>query len=184
MCYFGLPQVRTTVAPLVAAAAFTFLAVPAGAAELDDDAPLLGEIQEILSRDGPYSIRLFEPLTSLAALYRSTDDDAFALARLERAVQILRINRGLHTFDQVPLVREIIRLERERGNVEGAWDSNNGPNAQGSPTVRVSILDECVEKLHPDLFPNWAAGLDLDEPPYDDDPSPDDAQTLIAFSLP
>jgi len=61
-------------------------------------------------------------------------------------------------------------------NVEAAWDTDNDPNSEGSPTVRVSILDECVEKLHPDLFPNWAAGLDLDNIPPDDDPSPDGGQ--------
>ena len=61
-------------------------------------------------------------------------------------------------------------------NVETAWDTDHGVSAQGSPTVRVSILDECVEKLHPDLYPNWAAGLDLDYDPPDDDPSPDAGQ--------
>ncbi|UCG33567.1 MAG: S8 family serine peptidase, partial [Phycisphaerales bacterium] len=61
-------------------------------------------------------------------------------------------------------------------NVETAWDTDNGPNAQGSPTVRVSIMDECVEKFHPDLYPNWAAGIDLDYIPPDDDPSPDSGE--------
>ena len=61
-------------------------------------------------------------------------------------------------------------------NAEAAWDSNYGATALGSSTVRVSILDECVEKWHPDLFPNWAAGLDLDNDPPDDDPSPDGGQ--------
>lgn len=61
-------------------------------------------------------------------------------------------------------------------NVEGAWDSDNNPNAEGSPSVRVSILDECVEKWHPDLLPNFAAGIDLDNDPPDDDPSPDGGQ--------
>lgn len=61
-------------------------------------------------------------------------------------------------------------------NMEAAWDSIYGGTALGSPTVRVSILDECVEKLHPDLFPNWADGLDLDPVPPDDDPSPDAGQ--------
>lgn len=61
-------------------------------------------------------------------------------------------------------------------NAEAAWDDSNGPNAQGQSAVRVSILDECVEKLHPDLFPNWAAGIDLDNVPPDDDPSPDGGQ--------
>ena len=61
-------------------------------------------------------------------------------------------------------------------NMEAAWDSSYGATALGSPTVRVSVLDECVEKFHPDLFPNWAAGLDLDPDIPDDDPSPDAGQ--------
>ncbi len=61
-------------------------------------------------------------------------------------------------------------------NVEAAWDSDHGPSAQGDPSVRVAILDECVEKWHPDLLPNWAAGIDLDVQPPDDDPSPDGGQ--------
>ncbi len=58
-------------------------------------------------------------------------------------------------------------------NVESAWDTDNGPYAQGRPSVRVAILDDSVEKLHPDLYPNWATGRDYDEDPPDDDPSPD-----------
>ncbi len=58
-------------------------------------------------------------------------------------------------------------------NMEAAWDTSYGATALGSPTVIVSVLDECVEKFHPDLFPNWAAGLDLDNEVPDDDPSPD-----------
>jgi hypothetical protein len=61
-------------------------------------------------------------------------------------------------------------------NAEAAWDTDHGLDAEGVSSVRVSILDECVEKLHPDLFPNWAAGLDVDQEPFDDDPSPDAGQ--------
>ncbi len=57
-------------------------------------------------------------------------------------------------------------------NAETAWDTANGPDAQGIPQVRVAILDECVEKFHPDLLPNWADGRDYDVEPPDDDPSP------------
>lgn len=122
MLSFGPPQVRQSVAALAAAAAFAFTVAPAEASDVDDDAPLLGQIQEILSRDGPYSLALLEPLTSLGVLYRESDDLSFALASFEQAVQILRVNRGLHTLDQIPLLRQIIRLEEARGNVEGAWD--------------------------------------------------------------
>lgn len=61
-------------------------------------------------------------------------------------------------------------------NVEAAWDSANGPFAQGRPIVRVAILDECVEKFHPDLYPNWWTGIDYDVEPPDDDPSPTGGQ--------
>lgn len=63
-------------------------------------------------------------------------------------------------------------------NVEQAWDTIYGAVAEGSPTVHVAIIDECVEMLHPDLFPNWRSGIDVDDgPPYDDfDPSPDSYQ--------
>ncbi|MBN2446928.1 MAG: S8 family serine peptidase [Phycisphaerae bacterium] len=61
-------------------------------------------------------------------------------------------------------------------NVETAWDTDNGAAAQGIPSVRVAIQDECVEKWHPDLLPNWATGRDYDVIPYDDDPSPDAGQ--------
>ena len=61
-------------------------------------------------------------------------------------------------------------------NVEAAWDTANGPFAQGNPVVRVAILDECVEKFHPDLYPNWWTGIDYDVEPPDDDPSPTGGQ--------
>ncbi|MCK6455580.1 MAG: S8 family serine peptidase [Phycisphaerae bacterium] len=61
-------------------------------------------------------------------------------------------------------------------NVEVAWNSDNGPNSEGLSTVRVAVLDECVEKMHPDLFPNWWDGLDLDVDPPDNDPSPTGGQ--------
>lgn len=61
-------------------------------------------------------------------------------------------------------------------NAEAAWDDVNGATAEGVPQVRVSILDECVQRDHPDLLPNYWAGIDLDTDPPDDDPSPDAGQ--------
>jgi hypothetical protein len=108
----------STIAALVLAA-FTTPAV----AELHaDDGPLLNQIQEILSRDGPYSYDLLEPLTQLGLLYQESDDETLALVTLERAVHIVRVNKGLHTLEQVPLARQLIRIEEARGNSEGAWD--------------------------------------------------------------
>ena len=87
-----------------------------------EDDRLLIQVQEILSRDGAYALALLEPLARLGQLYQESDDHALALATLERAVQVLRINRGLHSLDQVPLLRQIIRIEEIRGNDAGAWE--------------------------------------------------------------
>src|SRR6187549_2748777 len=55
-------------------------------AELNaDDDSLLNQIQEILSRDGPYSAELLEPLSRLGLLYQEGEDYALALVTLERA---------------------------------------------------------------------------------------------------
>lgn len=125
MVSFG---VRGALKSLVAAAApvvlFLTTSFPAAAAEreADPEARLLDQIQETLSRDGPYSSELLEPLTTLGFLYQEGRDYLLALATLERAVQIVRINTGLHSLEQVPLARQLIRLEAARGNDAGAWD--------------------------------------------------------------
>ncbi|MBK9119005.1 MAG: S8 family serine peptidase [Phycisphaerales bacterium] len=62
-------------------------------------------------------------------------------------------------------------------NAEVAWDSGNGPFALGRPEVRVAIIDDAVQRMHPDLFPNWATGLNLDVDPPTDDPSPNSGQS-------
>jgi hypothetical protein len=121
-------EFRHALASIAATAAiFTLaaLAAPVVAAAAEADAherALLDQIQEILSRDGAYSRELLAPLTNLGLLYREEDDHSFALTTLERAVQVVRINDGLHTLDQVPLVRQLIRIEEERGNHSGAWE--------------------------------------------------------------
>ena len=96
------------------------------AAEADTSAArqrqLIDTIQEILSRDGPYSPTLLEPLTALIVLYGEDGDDSLAAVAIERARQVVRINEGLHTLEQVPYVQQLVRIERERGNSAAAWD--------------------------------------------------------------
>jgi hypothetical protein len=122
MVSFGI---RRALESAAMAAAFTLavFASPhdATAAESNGaDQALLEQIQEILSNDGPNSRELVAPLTNLGLLYREGDDYSFALATLERAVQVVRVNDGLYALEQVPLVRQLIRIEAERGNPSGA----------------------------------------------------------------
>lgn len=117
----GVAAAVAIVAPIPLMLSMTFAAA-AVEREADDEERLLEQIQETLARNGPYSIELLEPLQSLGVLYQEGYDYALALVTLERAVQIVRINTGLHSLEQVPLVRQLIGIETVRGNDKGAWD--------------------------------------------------------------
>lgn len=115
---------------LTAGAAIAALAAldgrPLAAAETDAPADrqraLVEDIETILARDGPFSANLLEPLMGLSVLYQEEQDGALAVATIERARQVVRVNKGLHALEQVPLMRQLIRLEVARGNNAAAWD--------------------------------------------------------------
>jgi hypothetical protein len=113
------PESAVAIAAALVVAAFT---IPASAQHASDDEPQREQIQEILSRDGPYSLAVLEPLTSLGLMYQESEDFALAIVTLERALQIIRVNKGLHSLEQVPVVRDLMRIEDARGNHAGAWE--------------------------------------------------------------
>src|SRR6185503_16238286 len=115
MVTFGTRRTLESPASLAAALVLAALITPAVAQSITDDDRELEQIQEILSRDGPYSIDLLGPLSRLGLIYQEGEDYALALVTLERAQHIVRINKGLHSMEQVPLVRQLIAVEEARG---------------------------------------------------------------------
>src|SRR5262245_32172054 len=122
MIWFTLRRALGLAAATLAALVFSAFTVPVVAQSNADDEPLINQIQEILSRDGPYSSELLAPLSRLGLLYQEGEDYSLALVTLERARHIVRVNNGLHSLEQVPLLRQLINIEEKRGNAEGAWD--------------------------------------------------------------
>ena len=122
MVKFGMRRALESTAAIAAVLVLAVLTPPVVAQSLTDDDRDLEQIQEILSRAGPYSLELLGPLSRLGLLYQEGEDYALALVTLERAQHIVRVNHGLHSMDQVPVVRQLIRVEEARGNNEGAWD--------------------------------------------------------------
>jgi len=92
--------------------------VPATADELTET---LARIEE-QAENGALAVELVEPLTALAERYRQNGEHAFAAAALDRALDIVRINYGLYTLEQVPLLELAIDNERARDNAPAAWD--------------------------------------------------------------
>jgi hypothetical protein len=83
---------------------------------------LLEQVEQSLAAEGPFSIGLVEPLTALALRYREEAEHGLSLVALDRALQVLRVNRGLHTLEQIPLLWQKLSTEEARGNDAAVWD--------------------------------------------------------------
>jgi tetratricopeptide (TPR) repeat protein len=107
-----------------------YVGFDAGAAETDasrsaDDLaaitePLLTSIAEEEARNGPLSTNLVDLLTSLGLAYQENGEDVLAVAVLDRALFLKRVNEGLFGIDQAALVQRLIDSELAIGRVDSA----------------------------------------------------------------
>ena len=121
------PPVKKTIAGgalAVAIAMLPYAAFPQSLPEPPEDVllRLAATMEREEQQNGPISENLVDPLTTLSLVYQENGDHALAIAALERAMHVVRANRGLRSFDQAPLLRLSIRNEEARGNVAGAWE--------------------------------------------------------------
>ena len=72
--------------------------------------------------NGPYGGELAEPLTDLARYHRARGDYEQALDYYRRALHNVRVNDGLYSERQLPLVRELLNLYRLAGEYEALDD--------------------------------------------------------------
>jgi hypothetical protein len=84
--------------------------------------PLLDSIAEEEARNGPYSANLIELLTSLGLAYQESGDDVLAVAVLDRALYLKRVNEGLFGLDQAALLERLIDSELAIGQTAVAED--------------------------------------------------------------
>jgi hypothetical protein len=121
------PRVKITIAGgvfAVAASVFPYAGFPQPPSEPAEN--VLLQLAETMGREeqqnGPLSDNLVDPLTTLSLVYQESGDHIRAIATLQRALHVVRANRGLRSLDQAPLLRLSIRSEEARGNVAGAWE--------------------------------------------------------------
>src|SRR5690606_6759743 len=72
------------------------------------------QAQEI--ENGPLAPELIDELVSLASIYHEIGNHGLAVESLERALQVQRVNYGLSSFDQVPMLRQLIAVHQSRGD--------------------------------------------------------------------
>jgi hypothetical protein len=111
-----------------AALAFVALCATCGAQVLDvpafDDQQrqILDKLEQIQSRDGPYSPALLDELKALIGLYLESKEHVLSLVAIDRALQVVRANSGLYSLEQVPLLWQRIASEEAIGNDAEVWD--------------------------------------------------------------
>jgi tetratricopeptide (TPR) repeat protein len=89
---------------------------------IDLQTQIVEKVQRIQTQDGSDSVDLIEPLTALGQLYLEDGDHELAIAAFEKAGQVVRVNYGLTSLDEAPLIQYLVRAEEARGNVGAAWD--------------------------------------------------------------
>jgi hypothetical protein len=100
---------------------------PAGSLQSEPSAELRESIVRrrdsalaIEARNGPRARALADELVSLADLYREAGDHPLAIGTLERALDVVHINEGLYSLDQVPIIERIIQSRIAIGDYDEA----------------------------------------------------------------
>ena len=92
-------------------------ALPEAAAAEDIDR-LQERLEALELEQGPYAAALSEPLGDLARVLEAADRYDEAERYRERALHLLRVNEGLYSPLQVPLVRAQLLADRRRGDFD------------------------------------------------------------------
>jgi tetratricopeptide (TPR) repeat protein len=113
----GILTVAAVVAPCIVFSQPEFL--PAADDALREVAEKISEVQ---SQYGPHSPDLIDPLTALGLFYQENGNLDLAAAAVEQARLVVRVNYGLYSLEEAPLIRQLIHNEEAKGNFEVAWD--------------------------------------------------------------
>ncbi|MDY6984299.1 MAG: hypothetical protein SV422_14530, partial [Pseudomonadota bacterium] len=79
-------------------------------------------ISDTLANSNPYSAALREQYDALGTLLQQAGDHEDAITAFESAMHIDRVNGGLYTLDQIPVVEKMIASHDALGNVDDVND--------------------------------------------------------------
>jgi tetratricopeptide (TPR) repeat protein len=89
--------------------------VPDGQA---DAASYQRQLERFEQAEGPYAATLAEPLAGIARLHQQQGDIAQAQHHYERALHIVRVNEGLYSERQIPILRQLFASYRQVGDMQ------------------------------------------------------------------
>jgi tetratricopeptide (TPR) repeat protein len=80
------------------------------------------QLSEMELSDGPYAAGLTDPLINLAFYYKARGDFESSLENYRRALHLVRVNDGLSSDRQIPILREMMEIYRSAGDYEALGD--------------------------------------------------------------
>jgi hypothetical protein len=151
---------------LLVAAPYEGFSQPAFEPSADDEQQkqIIDTIQREQSEKGPYSADLIGAFTALGLLYEERGLHDPAAMALKSAQGVVRVNYGLRSFDQAPLIEQLIRGEEARGNAAAVWDLEqellNLVRQNPDDLRTVPILHEIADKRL-DVLRRYDAGEEI-----------------------
>lgn len=91
--------------------------------EAGDPAPYEEQLADVALRDGPYSSGLTDPLAGVAQIYKQRGDYDDAIEAYRRALHLIRVNDGLKSERQIPILRDLMEIYRMQGDGEALDDA-------------------------------------------------------------
>ena len=76
------------------------------------------QLLEMEQQGGPYAAALAEPLAALARLQEQQGDTQQSRRLYERALHLVRVNEGLYSERQVPILRQLLGSYRQTGEMQ------------------------------------------------------------------
>jgi hypothetical protein len=143
------------VAALVTGFALSSTSFAQSAATASSIDELLDQVRAVESREGESSPSLIALYTELGLRYQDKNEPAHAAAATQRALEILRVNEGLYTLDQAPLIRQLMRNALALGDHDTAWEleqallrlSERDPNDLRTAQILSDVGDRRIEIL-------------------------------------
>ena len=83
-----------------------------------DGASYRQQVSELEREGGPYANTLAEPLAGLGRLHRQNGDIAEAQRHYQRALHVVRVNDGLYSERQLPILRALFESYRLSGDLQ------------------------------------------------------------------
>jgi len=128
-----------------------------------DNASYLRQLSVLEGQGGPYADSLAEPLTDLARMHRQGGDVKQAQQAYQRALHVVRVNEGLYSEGQVPILKELFDLYRMTGDMatlDARYDYYFRLYGSGKPPYSPVRLGAAVEYLR---WQREALRLEIDE---------------------